>query len=127
MLLYVGLDFDKDLVNSMQMALQDTQPIDQMPSLGLHLWDYQRAGIAKIIHCWQGPYQSCILGDEMGLGKTIQAIAASILDPDTTPASFSLIITTKTCGIQWLSQIKMHFNEVSTLLGRLYLSKANLF
>ena len=79
------------------MALHNVEPIEQTPSLALQLWHYQRAGVAKILHCWQGPYESCILGDEMGLGKTIQAITASMLDPDTTPAMFSLIVTTKTC------------------------------
>ena len=40
-----------------------------------------------------------------------QAITGSMLDPDTTSATFSLIVTTKTCVTQWLAQIKMHFNE----------------
>lgn len=51
----------------------------------------------------------------MGLGKTIQAIVASMLDRDDTPAAFSLIITTKTCVKQWAQQMEMHFEEVSPL------------
>ena len=56
----------------------------------------------------------------------IQALAACILDTDTTPAAFSLIVTTKACIAQWAEQIKIHFGEVSSISHTL-LFTANLF
>ncbi len=67
--------------------------------------------ISKILHCWKGKYRSCILADEMGLGKTIQALTACMQHKATTLASFSLVITTKSCVRQWADQIHQHLNE----------------
>ena len=99
------------LLTFYQMALHNVDPIPQLTALESRLWDYQDHGVAKILHCWKTKHKSCILADEMGLGKTIQALAACMQDEDTTPASFSLVVTTKSCVRQWANQIDQHFSE----------------
>ena len=42
---------------------------------GVHLLDYQKAGIAWMFKDWQEGYNGVLLADDMGLGKTLQTLA----------------------------------------------------
>lgn len=91
-------------------------PIGNVPGLETELHDYQRAGIAKMLYCWNGPNKAVLLGDMMGLGKTIRAIVACVLDRERARGAFDLIVTTKTCVQQWRYKIGLHFDDVGTQL-----------
>ncbi|CAO1604958.1 hypothetical protein XANCAGTX0491_008498 [Xanthoria calcicola] len=78
-------------------AFHNVNPIGGVPGLETELHDYQRVGIAKMLHCWNGPNRAVLLGDMMGIGKTIDTIVACVLDKDRVRGAFDLIVTTKTC------------------------------
>jgi SNF2 family DNA or RNA helicase len=67
-----------------------------------------------VMHLFQSPSFGGILGDEMGLGKTLTSLVSMWLDGMSRRGCFSLILTTKSCTVQWAQEIDEYFKSVST-------------
>ena len=65
-----------------------------------------------MLECWRGPTGTVILGDEMGLSKTWQTIVACLEDKETLPGKFDLVVTTKSCVQEWITEIRRHLIKV---------------
>jgi len=80
---------------------------------GMHLKDYQRAGVNWLIH---GFYNRCggILADDMGLGKTIQALAyLSYLRSSGAVSGPFLVVVPLSCSGNWVREAKRFVPHLS--------------
>jgi SNF2 family DNA or RNA helicase len=78
---------------------------------------WQLTGVGKLQHLFNSRFKGGILGDEQGLGKSLTTIAAMVDDIVTNKGKayrgFNLIVTTKSCAPQWISEINRHYGSVS--------------
>ncbi|KAH5386948.1 hypothetical protein HBI33_072860 [Parastagonospora nodorum] len=100
---YLGSEYTKHIDK-----LHRPTKTSRSPELVSQLHDYQELGIDMLIELGNGIYKGGILGDPCGLGKTVQCIEASMRDR--VPGWPDLVVTTKSCALQWKAEIGKHYS-----------------
>ncbi|KAK3401535.1 P-loop containing nucleoside triphosphate hydrolase protein, partial [Sordaria brevicollis] len=74
------------------------------------LQPWQASGVVRLCRLAHSPFRGALLCDEMGLGKSLTALVAAIkLKRDLPGSGYVLVITRKSCVLQWLDEIRKHF------------------